>query len=184
MLAAARKCIEQGTGQKGTESDLSLAHSFTAGIFNDRGLYSEALNEAQQATSLEPTNPWYFDDMARALVGLQRYTEAVSSAQAALRLSDGKYGSMHFTLGSAYFDLKNWQLAEQSFREAAQMDPKEPTSAYNVALCLQDMGDFSDAVTWYQEYLRRAPDVSDRDQVLARIAALQNQEEGLMERKP
>lgn len=175
VLAAARECIEQGTGQKGAEGDLSRAHSFMAEIFNDRGLYSEALNEAQQATTLEPTNPWYFDDMAKALIGLQRYTEAVSAAQAALRLSDGKYGSMHFTLGSAYFDLKNWQLAEQSFRQAAEMEPQEPASAYNVALCLQDMGDYTDAVTWYQEYLRRAPNAPDRDQILARIATLQNQ---------
>lgn len=174
VLSAGRKCIEQGTGQRGADSNLALAHDLIAAIFNDRGLYSEALDEAQQATTLQATNAWYFEDMAEALIGLQRYTEAVSAAQTALRLSDGKYGHMHFTLGSAYFNLKNWQLAEQSFKQAAEMDPQDPSPSYNVALCLENLEDYRDAIVWYQEYLQRAPSAPNRDQVLARIAALRN----------
>lgn len=171
-LAAARKCVELGAGRGAATAEVAEAHSDMSEVFSQRGLYSEALDEAQQASSLEPTDAWYFDDMAQALIGLQRYTEAVSAAQSALRLSDGKFAKMHFTLGSAYFQLKNWKLAESSFERAAHLDAKEPASAYNTALCFQDMSDYSDAVTWYREYLRRAPSAKDKQQVAARIALL------------
>lgn len=171
-LAAARKCVELGAGKDAATAQVAEAHSDMSEVFAQRGLYSEALDEAQRASSLEPTDAWYFDDIAQALIGLQRYMEAVSAAQSALRLSDGKYARMHFTLGSAHFQLKNWKLAESSFERAARLDGKEPAAAYNAALCFQYMSDYSDAVTWYREYLRRAPSAKDKQQVAARIALL------------
>lgn len=171
-LSAARKCVELGTGKEDADAEVAEAHSYMAVVFNQRGLYTEALGEAQQASSLAPTNAFYFQYMAEALNGLQRYTEAVSAAQSALRLSDGKYASMHFDLGSAYFSLQSWQLAEQSFEQAATLNPKNASAAYNVALCYQRLGYFPSAVNWYREYLKRDPDAEDRDQVLNRIALL------------
>jgi len=110
--------------------------------------------------------------MAVALIGLHRFSEAVNAASQAIRLSDGKYGWMHFNLGSAYFSQENWSFALQSFEKAAELSPDEPASAYNTALCHQRLRQFSEAVHWYQEYLRRKPNADDRAEVLETIRLL------------
>lgn len=171
-LSANRKCIERGTGRKGSESDLAEAHSEIAGILNQRGVYTEALNHAKEATALDPNNAFHFHALAEALVGLHRYYEAVNAAQQAIRLSDGKYGSMHFRLGSAYFELQNWEFARESFERAAELQPTDPASAYNVALSYQRLRYFIDAAKWYEEYLRRKPNANDRSEIIELIRTL------------
>ena len=87
-------------------------------------------------------------------------------------LSDGKYGFIHFNLAAAYFDAENWESARESYQKAAELDPKEPLSAYNVALCLSKQKLWLDSAQWYEEYLKRRPDAPDRAEVLNRIRIL------------
>jgi tetratricopeptide (TPR) repeat protein len=117
-LSWGRKCIEIGTGKKGSEANLARAHSVIAAVLNGRGVYSEALNHAKEATEMNPSDAFAFDTLAESLIGLRRFYEAVNAEQQAIRLSDGKFGFMHFRLGSAYFKLENWDLASQSFQKA------------------------------------------------------------------
>ena len=121
---------------------------------------------------LNAVDEFAYDDMANALIGLRRFGEAVTAEEQAIRLSDGKYGWMHFRLGSAYFSLENWNFAVQSFEKAAELTPAEPAAAYNVALCRQRLSQFSNAAHWYQEYLRRNPNADDQAEVLERIRIL------------
>lgn len=172
VLFCARKCIEKGTGQKDSEADLGEAHRQIADVLNSRGVYLEALNHAKEVTVLKPDNAFGYDDMAVALEGLRRFGEAVTAEEQAVRLSDGKFGWMHFHLGSAYFSLENWQFALQSFEKAAELAPDEPASAYNVALCHQRLGHFVDAIHWYQEYLKRKPNADDKVEILELIQRL------------
>jgi tetratricopeptide (TPR) repeat protein len=171
-LASARACISADTGKTGTDNDVGWAHFYIAFVLNRRGVYTEALSHAKEATVLIPTAGGGFNQMAKALIGLQRYHEAVNSAQEAIRVSDGKYSSFHFTLGSAYFDMENWELARQSYEKAAELDQKDSASAYNVAVCFGKQGYYGDAATWYEEYLRRNPDASDKAEILSRIQVL------------
>lgn len=171
-LFCARQCIEKGTGLKGSEAPLANAHREIASVLNGRGVYIEGLNHAKEATVLSPENAFGYDEMAVALIGLHRFSEAVSAGSQAIRLSDGKYGWMHFNLGSAYFQQENWSFALQSFEKAAELSPQEPASAFNTALCNQRLGHFIEAIHWYEEYLRRKPDADDRTEILARIRAL------------
>jgi tetratricopeptide (TPR) repeat protein len=173
-LEAARACIEHATGEKDVDVYLGDAHREIADVLNDRGVYLEALNHAKEATVLIPTNAWAYDDLAMALIGLGRFEEAVNAAGEAVQLSDGKYGFMHFHLGAAYFQLQNWQFAQQSFQKAAELDKSNAAAAYNVALCSQRMGFFRDAIQWYEEYLRRSPDAADKSDVLDQINKLKN----------
>jgi tetratricopeptide (TPR) repeat protein len=172
VLFCARKCIEDGTGEKESEHSLATAHRQIADVLNNRGVYTEGLNHAKEATVLNPDDPFGYDTMAVALIGLRRFDEAVNTEQQALRLSDGKYGWMHFNLGSAYFSLENWNFALQSYEKAAELNPKEPASAYDVALCHQKLHQWSEAVRWYQEYLKRRPDADDKAKVLETIRIL------------
>ncbi len=164
-LSSDRSCIENGIGKAGSEKDLALAHRQIAAILNDRGVYSEGLSHAKEATVLDPTDAWAFYNMAEALRGLHRPQEAIVAAQQSIHLSDGKFPLMHFSLGQAYSDTDNWESARQCFQKASELDPKDPASVYNVALCFQKMEFFQDAARWFEEYLRRKPDADDRDHV-------------------
>jgi tetratricopeptide (TPR) repeat protein len=172
VLRCARKCIELGTSQKKSERYLNNAHFHIANVLIDRGVYEEAFSHAQDAIALDPTDAFAYHAQAIALRGLQRNQEAVNSAKQAVRLSDGKYSNMHFTLGQAYFYIENFQMARQSFEKAAQLDPKDDSAAYNVAICNLRLHLNFDAATWYEEALRRNPNRSDKSVLLREIASL------------
>jgi tetratricopeptide (TPR) repeat protein len=143
-----------------------------ASILNDRGVYTEALSHPKEATSLDASNSWAFYTEADTLNNLQRFNEATTASKEALRLSDGKYSSMHFVLGSSYFGAENWELARQSFEKAAELSPKDDAAAYNVAICYVRQGYYNDAAHWYEEVLRRNPGRGDRDELKRRINSL------------
>lgn len=172
VLACARKCVADGSGKKDSESRLSQAHSDIARVLNDRGVYPEALSHAREATALSSSDPWAFDTQAGALLGLRRFQEAINASNQAIRLSDGKYSSMHFKLGSAYFEVENWEFARQSFEKAAQLNPKDSAAPYNIALCMIRLGFYRDAANWYEEVLRRDPNHRSREEILSRIQFL------------
>ena len=171
-LAVNRKCIEALTGTSGSESQLAWAHISIANTLNSRGVYTEALSHAKEATALDSSNAWAFYAEADALNNLQRFNEAINASKEALRLSDGKHASMHFTLGTSYFKTENWQLARQSFEKASELDSKDDSAAYNVGICLTRLGYFNDAAHWYEEALRRNPKRDDKDEIRQRIQTL------------
>ena len=171
-LSSARNCISAGTGKEQSETQLAWAHYIIADILNDRGVYTEALVHSREAVSLYGSNAWYFEAEAEALNGLKRPAEAVTASTQALRLSDGRYAMMHFTLGSAYFDEENWALALQSYKKAAELDPHDASSAYNAALCDLRLGYREDAVNWFEEVLKRNPNYPDRDRIRRKSSAL------------
>jgi tetratricopeptide (TPR) repeat protein len=172
VLACARRCISDGVGQKDSESRLATAHREIAGVLNRRGVYQEALSHAREATALYPSDAWAFSAQADALLGLRRFQEAINASNQAIRLSDGKHATMHFKLGSAYFEVENWEFARQSFEKAAQLDAKDDAAAYNVALCFARLGFTLDAAKWFEEVLRRNPNHPDRQEILRRIQNL------------
>jgi tetratricopeptide (TPR) repeat protein len=171
-LTANRNCIDSLTGAKDSETDLANAHESIAMQLNQRGVYTEALTHAKEATTLNASDAFAFNAEADALNHLQRFNEAINAAKEALRLSDGKYGFMHFTLGSAYFGTENWELSKQSFEKAAELDPTDDAAAYNVAICSARMGYYNDAAHWYEEVLRRNPKRDDKDELRRRIDML------------
>jgi tetratricopeptide (TPR) repeat protein len=171
-LYTARQCIALGAGKQKSEARLSDAHRAVSSVLNGRGVYEEALSHAKEATALNSDNASAYDQQAVALLGLHRNQEAINAAKQAIRLSDGKYGIMHFHLGSAYFETENWQFARQSFEKAAELMPSSDPSAYNVALCLTKQSLFVDAAQWYEEALRRNPNRSDKQDILKRISIL------------
>jgi tetratricopeptide (TPR) repeat protein len=169
VLETARKCIETAAGQKDSETSMALSHRYIADILSDRGVYDQALKHARESIALDSTDPWAFFEQADALFYLRRYQECANSAKQAIRLSDGKFADMHFRLGSAYFEMEEWQSARQAFEKAAELNVQSSAAAYNVALCFARLSYYSDAAKWYEEVLRREPNHKDRQDILRRI---------------
>jgi tetratricopeptide (TPR) repeat protein len=171
-LQAERQCIEKLTGTTGYEKTLAWAHYSLSSLLNERGVYPEALSHAKEATVLDPSNAWAFSALADSLFSLRRFNESASASKEAIRLSDGKYAVMHFRLAASYFETENWQLAAQSFKKAAELEPTDDASAYNVALCYTRLDYYADAVQWYEEVLRRNPNRNDKEELKHRIQIL------------
>lgn len=171
-LSSYRKCVAQAVSEGESEARLAEAYSVMSSILFDRGVYDQAITYAKQAISLVPDSAWGFHNLSRALNATGRYAEAASAAESAIRLSDGKYASMHFALGSAYFNLQNWERAILSYKKAAELDPKSWESAYNVALALERQHFFLDAARWYEEVLKRNPTHPNKAEILHAIEFL------------
>jgi tetratricopeptide (TPR) repeat protein len=176
ILRDGRICLRKEMEKRSDMNDprdlddmLAAVNSQIAQVLIARGVYDEGLNYAREAAKLKPDSARAFDNIADATYFLERYQETIAAEQTAIRLSDGKFGYMHFRLGSAYVAQEKWNSAETEFRKAAELDPTDSSSTYNVAICLQREGFPRDAVTWYRETLRRSPNIEDRDQIQQKI---------------
>jgi tetratricopeptide (TPR) repeat protein len=171
-LSSYRRCIEQSVSEENSETRLANAYSVMSAILFERGVYDQAISYAKQSLSLSPGSAWAYHYLSQALNAAGRQTEAVSAAESAIRLSDGKFATMHFALGSANFDLENWERAAQAFQKAAELDPQSWEAAYNLALSLNRQHFYLDAARWYEEVLRRNPSHPEKTEILRRIQLL------------
>jgi|GEM_PF-507889 len=164
VLNDGRRCITASVGkvskddQKYFDDQLPVNYRLMATVLNKRGSYQQALEYIKESLRQKSDDPRTLDAEADIFENLERYSECVSAEQEAIRLSDGKYGWMHFRLGSCYFDLSDWSKAGASFRLAADADKSDPVSAYNTGLSLLRQGYKVDATEWFREALKRNPD--------------------------
>lgn len=173
MLAASRRCIaiHERNITEYAKRPLSRAHYDVSEALFERGVNDEAISHARSSISLVPANAWAHSILSKALNQKGSFAEAVASAKEALRLSDGKYSSMHFALGSAYFNLEDWRQARESFSKAYELDPKEPAALYNLALAYARDSFFSQAATLLQQLQREHAAYAAKKDV-ARLIAL------------
>jgi tetratricopeptide (TPR) repeat protein len=162
-LDAFRACLESFAHSATPDSTkMAYAHRGIATILNDRGVSAQAEGQAREARALEPGNAWTALELSRALLDQDRPTEAATAAEEAVRLSDGKFSSMQFAAGQAYFKLQDWTKCARAFEHAADLNPKDDTAPYNTALCLARQGFSRDAATWMETAIRRNPTSPDR----------------------
>ena len=171
-LSANRQCIALASTETGSNVRVALAHRAIAAILNGRQVFDQAESHAKQSIQIVATDEWAFEALADAQLGQGRATEAVASARTAIRLADGKWSSGHFSLGSALFDLRQFAEAAKSFEKAAELDPSDSGSAYNVAVSYLNARFDRDALRWYRETLRRNPQHPQRDEINRQILRL------------
>ena len=116
-LPAARRCLELAASVKGGDDAVHQAHRIMSDMLSDRGVYDAGGRSRREALATGVDDAYGHHYLARALSGQRRFTEAVTSAKNAIRLSDGKYGFMHFELGNAHFQLKQWPEAVHGFQK-------------------------------------------------------------------
>ena len=164
-IRSARICIELGSQVAESDARVGTAHRLLASSLIGRGVYDEAIAHAKNAIAIANDDAWAYHYLAAAYDVLGRDSEAVQAAKTAIRLSDGRWSVMHSTLGSAYFDIENWPLARAAYAKAAELNPSDTASAYNVAMCYINEGYTRDAAAWLEEVLRRHPQHPERDEI-------------------
>ena len=78
-----------------------------------------------------------------------------------------------YARGAEAFDAGRYLESVKHFREASQLVPN-PALSYNIGLAYDSMGETTDALSWYRDYLRRVPDAADRDDVIKSIRRLEH----------
>jgi tetratricopeptide (TPR) repeat protein len=164
VLADGQACVDVSTkisdedAARKVEAVLPNVYNYMATVLKDRGLYAAALQDAKKAIDRRPYYPFAYNTEAEIFSKLNQNAECIDAAQNAIRVSDGKYPFMDFTLGNCYFDTKDWAMAADSFRIAAVADKTDVSSAFNLALALKNQEREADAREWFHEALRRNPD--------------------------
>jgi tetratricopeptide (TPR) repeat protein len=149
---------------------LPIVYEAMADVLNGRGVYQPALQYAKEAVAGDPDNAFALNIEAAIFDNLERYTECIGAAQAAITASDGKYPSMHFRLGSCYFSTENWSMAATNYRIAAEANPMDAVSAFDLGLTFQREGYGADARQWFSEALKRKPDAELRAKILSALS--------------
>jgi Tfp pilus assembly protein PilF len=83
--------------------------------------------------------------------------------------------ALHYTLGSLYASQARWTEAQAAFFEAYRLDPEDADTAYNLAVCLDHLGQARLAGDFYGRALAAGRNRSaqfDRGEVTRRIAEL------------
>lgn len=102
------------------------------------------------------------------LFGLFVVAFAASPASADPR-ADAK---AHYVKGKSLFDAKDYVNAIAEFKAADQLAPSA-VNDYNIALAYDALGDATQATTYYNSYLTRMPDATNKTEVQASLKRLQ-----------
>ena len=77
-----------------------------------------------------------------------------------------------FETASKHYDLGEYQAALDDFKEGYRYKA-DPVFLYNIAQCHRALQHHTEALTFYRAYLRKAPHAENREDVEAKVVALQ-----------
>jgi tetratricopeptide (TPR) repeat protein len=78
----------------------------------------------------------------------------------------------HFAAARIHYDLKEYEPALQEFKDAYRW-VQDPVFLFNIAQCHWKLGHQREAVDFYRNYLRRAPNAPNRPEVERRVQELE-----------
>lgn len=103
-----------------------------------------------------PKDYSYYDMLGQYYLGEQKMTDAISVYE---YLVDHVPTQVMFwvRLGLAALHLKEWEKAEHAYAKALDLDQSHPSRFYNLALALQGLGKYSEAVKALDKALELEP---------------------------
>ncbi len=112
-----------------------------------------------------------------ALIGLSRSADPIKDESAIKLLIQrgGDFPYLYFSLGNLYAKQKRWADAQQAFFDAYRLDTTNPDYVLNLAVSLDQMGQYSTALDYYKTAIdlsQNSPSRFDPVPVNKRIIAL------------
>jgi len=124
-----------------------------------RRLWSEAERAFREQLALSDDHEergLAYTNLANLCIDVGRLDEAEGWIEQALELGQDN-AAIHNALGVIASERRQWETAAAELRKAAELDPHDPWSRYNLALNYEETGDREAALTYYQEALRADP---------------------------
>lgn len=159
------------SAQQGNEPSEEVQNNIIA-------LLQQSINSARQAVTLSPFTSINWQNLGqiyRNLIGVGENAEqfAVASYNQAIALNPSNPG-LRIELGGIYYQLRQWDLAQNQFTIATQLKPDYANAYYNLGHVLEEKNDLNNALLQYQAVRQLvANDKTNADKIDAEIAALQ-----------
>jgi len=142
-------------------------------------LLQQSINSARQAVTLAPLSSVNWQNLGqiyRNLIGVGQNADqfAIASYNQATTLNPSNPG-LRIELGGIYYQLKQWDLAQNQFNIAQQLKNDYPNAYYNLGHVFEEKGDLQNALTQYKLVAQLvANDKPNLDKINAEINALQD----------
>jgi Flp pilus assembly protein TadD len=142
-------------------------------------LLQQSINSARQAVTLAPLTAINWQNLGqiyRNLIGVGQNADqfAIASYNQATTLNPSNPG-LRIELGGIYYQLQQWDLAQNQFTIATQLKPDYANAYYNLGHALEQKGDLKDALSEYQTVAQLvANDKTNLDRINTEIKAIQD----------
>ena len=121
-----------------------------------QGHYGLALGLIQEAISLDNKKPHYFFNQALVLEKEERWDEAVSAYQVAIRIKP-QYVEALSNVGNVYRRQRKWGNAIAAYEKARQIKPQSAGLLNNLGVVYKEKGDCDQALVQYRQAIRLSP---------------------------
>lgn len=99
-------------------------HNQVGNLFRIRGDTLRAIDCFRQALALDPANHDVMLNLARVLLNLKFYDDAIFLAKRSLHLKGKDAWLQHYTIGEAYRNGGKWEEAILYFKKALEINPE------------------------------------------------------------
>lgn len=144
----------------GFKKNLPVAHFVRGLVFRERGEYTKALADAEQAVNLDPSYANGHVLHATLLYYAGRPQEGLQKIKMAIRLNPHHPFNYPFHLGQAYFVLKRYSEAIEAFNEGLKQNPSSERLQVWLAATYAQSGELDEA-RWQMEQIKLVnPEIS------------------------
>jgi tetratricopeptide (TPR) repeat protein len=140
----------------------------------------KALDYCRRAAEVEPGNVRHAIGYSAALVQAKQFAAAVDILRKLLQIAPDN-STVHANLATALFELKRYHEAKKEYEWLAAKQPELPVVYFFLGITHDELGEYWDAMANYQQYLRLADPVSNKndiEKVNLRLPGLQKQLKG------
>jgi len=131
-----------------SHSDSAEAHFNLATVYAKQGLrvgYEAAVEEFRKSLEINPDDNLARISLAKALLSLQRYGEALPYLKEYTRRKPGDYEGS-YVLGTAYRELGQFDEAKEALRRAARLRPDNYDVRYDLGVVLAHGGELEKGI--------------------------------------
>jgi tetratricopeptide (TPR) repeat protein len=122
----------------------------------EQGNFQESISEFQHILKDHPGDAFSLHDLAMAYAALKDYANARKTIELAIDAAPGDFRN-HFTLGSIAMYQNEYQDAVNAYREAINLDPKNPDLYVGLGIAFARLGDIKNAQQALQNALALKP---------------------------
>ncbi len=114
----------------------------------EKGNKEKAYIGFRDALSLSICSPFVYDNLAKMFIQEKNYGGAIRALEESYSIK--KEAAKAIDLGNLYFLVGDYTIAFDYFQQATKMNEKASEAYYNIALCLEKLGDKKGAEEYYK----------------------------------
>lgn len=138
---------------EGRPYDAAAAANGYALDFIQRGLLVDAARHLRAFTEIYANSPTIYYDLGQIDNTLGLFAEALACGAKAIALKND-YTEAYDLMGNVYFKVGDFENAVRSYKNALQLNARDPLSSFNLACAFHELGDDANAEKNWLEAVR------------------------------